>query len=275
MVIDYVQNNKSDLKLSLRSARNWMLMVLLFLLTIAPVRSQVDSLASDPILVKGKLLIEDSSSPVPFAHLVNMNRYWGAISDTAGNFSLYIYPGDTLSITAIGFAPTSYVLPDYVSVTPYNTRIYMQEISYPLAEVEVFVFGTYEQFKEKVLSLELPETRTEKLGKRLFAEAKEIAIGNTEIPRGFSFSLPSKFDISLRKLQELEKVEERQMELYLKYNREIIARTTGFEGEELDRFIIFCNERVWFTPETSAYDIIVQIKIWYSQYLNPEADTTR
>ena len=151
----------------------------------------------------------------------------------------------------------------------------MREISYPLAEVEVFVFGTYEQFKEKVLSLELPETQTEKLERKLFEEAKEIAIGNTEIPRGFTFSLPSKYDISLRKLQELEKVEERQMELYLKYNREIIARSTGLEGEELDRFIVYCNERVWFTPNTSAYDIIVQIKLWYQQYLEQPAETTR
>lgn len=150
----------------------------------------------------------------------------------------------------------------------------MEEISYPLAEVEVFVFGTYDQFKEKVLSLDLPESKTEKLERRLLDEAREVAIGNTEIPRGFSFSLPSKYDISLRKVQELKEVEKRQLELHLKYNRDIIARATGITGEEeLDRFIVFCNERVWFTPKTSLYDILVQIKIWYDLFRNESAQS--
>ncbi len=218
------------------------------------------------ITVKGQLLGLKSHEPVSFAHVVNKTRMWGAISDTAGNFSIPMHRYDTLVVSAIGYDREEYLLPAYAGSSPFHTKIFLNERSYPIKEVEVHVLGTWKQFSEKLEGMRLPETKEEKLGREITTEAREIATDAYQIPTGITFSLPSRYNASLQKLKELEAIEARQIILYRKYNREVIARTTGLEGKELDQFIIFCNQRAWFTPDTPAYDIIYQIKVWYRQY---------
>lgn len=96
------------------------LIIILLNFSGSPLLAQVDTTMNGRILVKGKLLAQDSLQAVQFAHLINKSRYWGAISDTAGNFTLAMYPTDTLLITAIGFAQKKYTLPPYTTVSPFQ-----------------------------------------------------------------------------------------------------------------------------------------------------------
>jgi hypothetical protein len=219
------------------------------------------------IVVTGQLVNSFTLKPVPFAHVVNISHYTGAISDTAGKFTIRMDMLDTLMISAIGYERKIYLLPSYVSGSPYSPKIYLKEMAYSLGEVQISPLGTYSQFKGKVSDLQLPETDEEKLRRETMVEAKEVARENFQIPTGITFRIPTKNDIQWQKVQQLEEIEKRQMILYRKYNREVIARTTHLEGDLLDEFIIFCNQRAWFTPETNSYDIIYQIKIWYKQFM--------
>ena len=241
----------------------WPFLFFLFIKTSAQVQPATDR---QVITVKGQVVHGSDQKPVPFAHIVNKSRYLGTISDTAGYFIIAMHKFDTLVISAIGFERQEYILPPFVSVSPYHTLVFIRARSYPIDEVEVFILGTWEQFSEKMEKLNLPETEDEKLRRELGETAREVALESYQIPTGISFSLPSRYDASLKKLREIEAMEQRQIALYRKYNREVIARSTGLQGEELDDFIVFCNQHAWFTPETPAYDIIYQIKIWYRQY---------
>ncbi|HDJ33310.1 MAG TPA: carboxypeptidase-like regulatory domain-containing protein [Bacteroidetes bacterium] len=231
-----------------------------------PAYSQSDTLFP-LITVEGQLIGMKSGEPVPFAHIVNKNQVWGTVTDSLGHFTMQMSHMDTLAVSAIGYESQQFVLPIYVSVSPFRTRIFLRERSYPIDEVEVFVLGTWEQFQDKVRKLRVPETEEEELKREIRDEAKEVALEAYEIPTGITFSLPSRYDASLKRLREIEAIEARQILIYRKYNREVIARTTGLTGKELDDFIIFCNQRAWFTPETPSYDIIRQIKYWFRQYL--------
>ena len=252
---------------SLRLMRVWrkILSSVVLMGLVWQVSGQVDS--ARLILIRGQLMNSSTLKPVGHAHVMNINRNLAAVSDTLGKFTIRMKITDTLLITAIGFERRFYNLPAFVTSTTYYPKIYIRETVYPISKVEISSLGNYSQFRDKVSELNIPETREEKLRRETIEQAREAAIASYQIPTGISFHIPSKSDISWKKVQELQEIEKRQMILYSKYNREVIARTSRLRGELLDEFIMFCNQRSWFTPETSAYDIIYQIKVWYKQFM--------
>ena len=57
-------------------------------------------------ILKGKIIYEKDSTPIPYASIKLLNHTAGSISDTSGNFALYLpslNQWDTLLISSVGF----------------------------------------------------------------------------------------------------------------------------------------------------------------------------
>jgi hypothetical protein len=217
--------------------------------------------------LEGYIIDEKTLGQIPLVHIYNERTHKTGVSDTIGNFRLKVKNGDTLVFSAIGY----FLKTIYITDSLLREETVLIELSpriYKISEATVYALGTYEQFKQKVLALKLPETKTDKLRKYLRdlskKTGKEVKY-QQEMDKltqgGVLFSVPilspeEKEMIKLKKILEKEKV---QKIINEKFNREIVADLTGLKEEDLTEFIVFCNFSEKFLLETNQYDILVKV----------------
>jgi hypothetical protein len=103
-------------------------------------------------IVKSELL-----QPLPFVHILIKNRNKGTITDQRGMFSFVATPRDTILFSAVGFKTMRIIIPDTLKYTHYPVEIIMPTDTIMIAEVKIFPWKTYAEFKQAVIDLELPD----------------------------------------------------------------------------------------------------------------------
>jgi hypothetical protein len=220
--------------------------------------------------------------PVQFAHIINITTGHGNISDTLGFFTILVQSSDLISISAIGYYNYTFQITDSLLTSGRIPNIELISRSYPIDQVSVNPLGSYEQFKSRVLALELPEPKT-KINPLFLKDLRAAAdtldvIGPPSLgsPVTAIYNLVSKEGKSKRKLAEIMKQEELERILYPKYNRELVAHISGLEGIELNEFMRFCNFDPVFLLEANDYQIaetiLLRLKEW-KKIKHQEAET--
>lgn len=95
--------------------------------------------------------------PVQFAHIINHTTGHGNISDTLGFFTILVHPADLISISAIGYFNRSFQVTDSLLIATHIPNIELTPRSYLIEPVSVNPLGSYQQFKQKIIDLKLPE----------------------------------------------------------------------------------------------------------------------
>jgi len=217
--------------------------------------------------LKGSIIDEKTLGYIPLAHIYNERTRKTSVSDTSGNFRLKVKNGDTLVFSAIGyFLKTVYITDSLLKEK--TVFIELLPRTYEISEARVYALGTYEQFKQKVLALRLPETRTDKLRKYLYdlskKTGKEVKY-RQEMDKltqgGVLYAIPirSPEEIEMIKLKKILEKEKVQKIIDEKFNREIVADVTGLKDEDLTEFIVFCNFSEKYLLDTNPYDILIKV----------------
>lgn len=95
--------------------------------------------------------------PVTEVHIINIHTRAGTTSNHKGLFSFIVHPGDSVLFRAVGYKHTLVVIPDSVPGSHYPRDVYMLNDTIRLAEVKIFPWKTYEEFKVAFITLELPD----------------------------------------------------------------------------------------------------------------------
>ena len=95
--------------------------------------------------------------PVGNANIVILNRKRGTTADRRGIFSFVVQPHDTIFFSHIGYKPTIHIIPDTLETQHYPSDIFMVSDTFHLAEVKIFPWKTYQQFKEAFIAMEMPD----------------------------------------------------------------------------------------------------------------------
>lgn len=109
---------------------------------------------SNSIVFKGKVVATRTSEFLPNAYVYNVNSGRGALTDDLGNFQLYVYPGDSLTFSYVGYKKKYYIVP-YILEAVQTGIIHMAEQSTMLAEVKVYPYSTEEDFKKAFLDMKV------------------------------------------------------------------------------------------------------------------------
>jgi hypothetical protein len=109
---------------------------------------------SNSIIFKGKVVAIRTSEFLPNAYVYNANSGRGALTDDLGNFQLYVYPGDSLTFSYVGYKKKYYIVP-YILEPIQTGIIHMAEQSTMLAEVKVYPYSTEEDFKKAFLDMKV------------------------------------------------------------------------------------------------------------------------
>jgi hypothetical protein len=94
--------------------------------------------------------------PVPDVNIINFSRRTGDTSNENGLFSMIVRPSDSILFRAVGYKNTLVIIPDSITRNHYPRDIYMLNDTIHLAEVKIFPWKTYDEFKVAFINLELP-----------------------------------------------------------------------------------------------------------------------
>ncbi|HJZ39960.1 MAG TPA: carboxypeptidase-like regulatory domain-containing protein [Bacteroidales bacterium] len=99
--------------------------------------------------------------PMPFAHILVLESYRGAITNTYGNFSLVVEENDSVLISSVGYKRRYMVIPGNLPTNFLTIEVVLQIDTLVIAEAQIYPWKTYEEFKEAFVNLKLPNDNME------------------------------------------------------------------------------------------------------------------
>jgi len=107
------------------------------------------------IQLTGKIT-DELLQPLPFAHILVLNNYRGAITNVYGNFSLVVEEGDSVLVSAVGYKRKYMEMPGNLPSLFLQKDIILQIDTLAIAEAQIYPWKTYEEFKDAFVNLKLP-----------------------------------------------------------------------------------------------------------------------
>ena len=96
-------------------------------------------------------------NPLANVNIIILNDRRGTTSDFRGMFSFVVRSNDTILFSHLGHKGTIHIIPDSLAGQQYPADIFMVSDTFQLAEVRVYPWKTYAEFKEAFLALDLPD----------------------------------------------------------------------------------------------------------------------
>jgi len=112
--------------------------------------------------------LTDSNEPVPYVHIILVNKKLATASDLQGYFNFPAEVNDTILFRAVGFKYSTIIVRDTFPIRYPYIPIMMLEDTIQLRELVIRPWqGNYERFKQAVLSYKLPVTDLDRAEKNL------------------------------------------------------------------------------------------------------------
>jgi len=225
----------------------------------------------DKILsISGKVYDATSRENLPYAHVYNLSKKEGTITDASGFFKIPVSDGDSLKISFVGYNDKIVRFRSKFSYLNDFVEFALVRKVYELSEVVVNPLGTYEQFLWKVANLDLPQSKEERLTVSLNLLAqKEIDKVKNKAPKylhpamgissgGFGVNL-DRLAMAKIRIEEAKGKKRKNEMLYDKFSKDLVKHLSGFEGQKLDSFFVYCNANTNFNYLVSDYEISLKI----------------
>ena len=107
-------------------------------------------------------IINELREPLPFSHILIMNSYRGAITNTDGRYSLVVEEGDTVLFSSVGYKRKYLRMPESLSRPFLQLDILLEVDTIMINAVEIYPWKSYEEFKEAFVNLKLPNDNMER-----------------------------------------------------------------------------------------------------------------
>lgn len=135
----------------------WITGILLSLFFLPDLKAQRRISQEDQLVQFSGIVRDLQNQPLPQVNIIIINERRGTTTDRRGMFSFVVRPNDTILFSHLGFKGTIHVIPDSLGGQQYPADIFMVSDTFELAEVRIYPWKTYHEFKEAFLALELPD----------------------------------------------------------------------------------------------------------------------
>lgn len=227
---------------------------------------------NETISWKGVVVNGSTGEPVPNAVLAVFSQVSMYSTDDNGAFRIALLPTDSVRVLAMGFKASTYLVRNMPESPEGVVTLTLNQVSYSLKGITVkgykglldpLIFPEFEDGTPKI-DLFLPSNIGSKMSiippqERLLME-KPSVLAAVVSPVSFAYSVFSKREKSLINLVEA-KAKDKEWEKNNTYaDRETIAVLSGFEGEELDAFVIYCNVNLKIGSYDNGASVAAKIK---------------
>ena len=203
-------------------------------------------------------VVNEKNRKIPFAQIFNLKKNQSTLADSAGRFHIYASSGDTLLITALGFEKKLIEATDTSGIALFMLRFKF----YDIETVNIYALRWQDfiyEFTHAKIEIDSKATRTELWLENLFSPM-ELAMITSGGTAGIPINYKTKKQKAREKVEYLEEELNKNKNFTNRFNRNVIARTTGIHGDELTEFIQFCNFDRDFILNSSDYRLIMAIK---------------
>lgn len=206
-----------------------------------------------------RVVDSQTQEPVGLAHIINLTRNVGVISDLLGYLNIPIGIGDSIVVTAIGYNSKEILSWGQFKSDTMFYSIHLVPKIYEIKEVKISRFSTYEKFLREFANLKLPKSKEDEQLVRL----QRYFLG---VVRGMDLkSLPGAtsgatfgrdwYSKQNEKLAELIVKEKERRVIEQKFNPGLIQTLTGLKGDELYEFMGQLSLENDFVLKSSDYEI--------------------
>jgi hypothetical protein len=136
----------------------------------------------DLVQLTGRLS-DELLKPLPYAHILVLNNYRGTITDKGGKFSFVTQVGDSIMFSTLGFKRKIVVIPDTLKTPFLALDLVLDPDTFMIAEVEVYPWKNYEEFKEAFLNVKLPDDDMDNARKNIALLKTQIILDETPSAR--------------------------------------------------------------------------------------------
>lgn len=123
------------------------------------------------VLFQARVVASSNSEFLPLAYIFNPQAGRGALSDNFGQVDMYVFPGDSLVISYIGYKKKYYIVPRDNELV-HQVVIPMEEMTTMLREVKVFPHASEEEFKQAFLAMQLRDEKDRETVRRNLEQSK-------------------------------------------------------------------------------------------------------
>jgi hypothetical protein len=135
-----------------------LIILLVFVVQAEGQRKRDQKKEVDQNLVQFSGIVRDlQHRPLPYVNIIILADKRGTTSDQRGMFSFVVRTNDTILFSHMGHKGTIHVIPDSIGGQQYPADIFMVSDTFQLAEVRIYPWKTYQEFKEAFLALDLPD----------------------------------------------------------------------------------------------------------------------
>jgi len=131
--------------------KSCILVLFITLTTVETVHAQDKKL----IQLSGRIT-DELLKPLPFAQILVLDNYRGALTNIYGNFSLVVEESDSILISAVGFKNKYIQIPEKLLSRFLTIEVALRVDTLVIAEARIYPWKTYEEFKEAFVNLKLP-----------------------------------------------------------------------------------------------------------------------
>jgi hypothetical protein len=123
------------------------------------------------VLFTSRVISAQNSEYLPLAYAFNPKAGSGSLSDNFGIVEMYVFPGDSIVFSYIGYKKKYYIIPKDTELT-HRAIIIMDEDSKMLAEVKVYRHSSEEEFKKAFLDMRLSDEKQRSILDRNLEQSK-------------------------------------------------------------------------------------------------------
>ncbi|TCO10884.1 peptidase associated/transthyretin-like domain-containing protein [Natronoflexus pectinivorans] len=232
---------------------------ILFLVFIcADLVSQTDT----KVIWKGCVKIAEDNTPIPFATLASYKSVTMSAAKADGCFELRLDKDDSLRVAAIGFLPRTISYTNVERDSSGNMIVFLEVQSYYISEVTV-------RPEQKPIELNLPSDIGSRMSDVPPNERRARATGPVSLVYNI---LGGGNTPSPRELERMRSRDRQFQQMESIAGREAIETISGLEGEQLDRFIIYCNIHLKVSPSDNPASVNGRILNLLERFLEKEND---
>jgi len=134
-----------------------MLGIVVFVVMTTDLEGQRKRDVKDELVQFSGMVRDLQHRPLPSVNIIILNERRGTTTDRRGMFSFVVRPNDTILFSHMGHKGTIHVIPDSLGGQQYPADIFLVSDTFQLAEVRIYPWKTYHEFKEAFLALDLPD----------------------------------------------------------------------------------------------------------------------
>lgn len=219
-------------------------------------------------------IVDIYHNTIEYAHIINITRRFGVVSDRSGRFVMPVKEGDSLMITHVSHLVRFVMIdPEHIEAKGVYELIMLPKV-FELREVVVRpIPQTWQEFRREFVTINLPpppdsvELRMPHIHTMVYS-GPEHGLGVVmKGPFQTFYDLFSKEAKQMRKLEKELTAIQIQEEIDKRYNHELVYRLTGINDEKnRQEFMDFCRIPVDFILYSTEYDLCIAILRCYESY---------